>query len=352
MVRALVNHVPAMAPDLEFKLLTSRDLNAPLSSAPNVEEVQVLAGTNSPASMWLLPEIAPLEDCDLFHATANVLPARLTMPSVTTIHDIMWLTNPDWCDVSALGQIKRIHFANGIKRALASSRLIATVSNATREAIIAFSPELEDKITVARSGVSDRFHPVEPKPETLAQYGVTQGREFILVVGQEAPYKNHATILEAFAGAFGGGDALLVFVQRQNVSGQNLSAQAKALGISDQVRMTGSISDDDLLQLYSAATFLLHPSLCEGFGNPIAEAMACGCPVITSDTSAMPEVAGGAARLVDPHSAGAITRALVELWNDGRQRDELRKAGLGRAKELRWADFARANVEIYREALT
>ena len=105
------------------------------------------------------------------------------------------------------------------------------------------------------------------------------------------------------------------------------------------------------MQLYSSASVLLHPSLCEGFGIPVAEAMACGCPVITSNLSAMPEVAGGAARLVDPRDIADIARALRDVCGSTETSEKLRKAGLARARELRWEDFAKANVDLYRATL-
>ena len=130
-----------------------------------------------------------------------------------------------------------------------------------------------------------------------------------------------------------------------------MNALARRIGIDDQVVVSGPIDEEALIQLYSVATVLLQPSLCEGFGNPIAEAMACGCPVITSSRSAMPEVTAGAALLVDPLDIGSIASALRKIWEDHDLAAQLSEAGLARARELSWADFARANIEIYRSLL-
>ncbi len=348
----MIDHAPILAPDLHFRLLKNAGRKEPLSAAPNVTEQRVATGTNSPGSMWFLPEFAALSECDVFHATANILPARIRSPTVTTVHDIMWLTNPDWCDSSMYGQIKRRFFAHGIRRGLSRSNRIATVSAATRDAILQHYPDCADRIAITQSGVSERFKPVAVNGGVNARLGMPEGAQYALIVGQFAPYKNHEGAVRAFAKAFAGqADARLVLVQRQGAKTQRLERLARRIGVGGQISFTGAVEEELLLRLYSGAKFLLHPSFCEGFGNPIAEAMACGCPVITSNRSAMPEVAGGAAKLVDPSSDESIARAMIEVWNDPRQSVTMREAGLKRASDLRWVDFARANVEIYRSIL-
>jgi len=351
-VRGLIDHAPALAPDLHFRLLKNPQVKRPLSSTPNVTEQSVLVGANSPASMWFLPELADLSGCDVFHAVANILPARLPMQTVTSVHDIMWLSNPDWCDPSAYGHVKRRFYGQGIRRALSKSDKIAVVSEATKNAILERFPECAERIAVTRSGVSPRFRRVDNSALALSRLDIAKDAQFALVVGQFAPYKNHEGALRAFARAFAGQeDKILVLVQRQGPRTQELEAAAQELGVARQVRFTGPVDESLLLQLYSAAKFLVHPSFCEGFGNPIAEAMGCGCPVITSDLSAMPEVAGGAAKLVDPACEGSIADAMIEVWNDKQKADTMRAAGIKRAAELRWHDFARKNVAIYRSIL-
>ncbi|MEE4290007.1 MAG: glycosyltransferase family 1 protein, partial [Erythrobacter sp.] len=177
-------------------------------------------------------------------------------------------------------------------------------------------------------------------------------RRFVLTVGQYAPYKNHEGALDGFARAFGASDDIaLVFVQRQARGGDGLRRMAARLGIADRAIFLRAVAPADLLQLYSAAEVLLHPSLAEGFGNPVAEAMACGCPVITSDRSAMPEVAGGAALLVDPLESAGIAAALGRVVGNNATRRTLSEAGLARARSLDWESAARRYVGLYREIL-
>lgn len=350
--RALAELVPLAAPDLQFVLLRNPANAVPLGSAPNIREIVVGQPANSPATMWWLPRVADLGAIDLFHAPFNILPAGLAMPAVTTVHDIMWLTTPQLCRTGLRGRIDRAFYGHGIRRALRRSAHVATVSGATRDAIVARFPHLAPRVSVTLSGVATRFRPVPPEPAVLAAIGLSAGGRFVLVAGQFAPYKNHEGAVKAFAHAFARTpDIALVLVQRQGNGARRLLSLADRLGIGGRVRLTGPVAESTLLQLYSAASALLHPSFVEGFGNPVAEAMACGCPVITSNCSAMPEVAGGAARLIDPHDTAAIAQALREVVDAPQIAADMREAGLARARELSWSDFARSNVAIYRKVL-
>jgi glycosyltransferase involved in cell wall biosynthesis len=302
--------------------------------------------------MWWLPRAINLSGVDLFHATFNILPAGLRMPCVTTVHDVMWLANPQLCNSSRFGWIERAFHAHGIGRALRRSAAIATVSRASRDEIVAWAPAAAERIFVTRSGVSPDFRPVDPAPGLLTALGLPPGRKFVLTVGQYAPYKNHEGALRAFALAFRDRDDIdLVYVQRMGRRVQRLLQLADELGLAGRVRLLRSIGREDMVQLYSAATLLLHPSFCEGFGNPLAEAMACGCPVVTSNVSAMPEVTSGAASLADPHDPATFAAALRRIVDDPREANAMRERGLARAAELSWQDFAAANLEIYREVL-
>jgi glycosyltransferase involved in cell wall biosynthesis len=174
----------------------------------------------------------------------------------------------------------------------------------------------------------------------------------VLTVGQVAPYKNHEGALRGFAAAFAGDREIdLVMVQRRGPGRIRLESLAQALGLSGRVHVLPVVDSDALVTLYGAARVLLHPSFAEGFGNPVAEAMACGCPVVTSTTSSMPEVAGGAALLADPHDIMSIADRLLAVVRSPARAEWMRAAGLTRARELRWRCFAAANLALYRRLL-
>jgi alpha-1,3-rhamnosyl/mannosyltransferase len=352
MVAALVAHVPQMAPDLRFRLLVSPNAPGRLNEAPNVEHVVVYAAANGPGTMWWLPYAADLRGVALFHATFNIMPAGLAMPCLTTIHDLMWLEQPELCETGWKRPVRQAFFGHGIARALDHSALLATVSAATRDAVIAARPDVASRLFVTSSGVSDAFRPVPVDPQLLSRLGIAPDRRFVLTVGQFAPYKNHEGALRAFSLACKGRDDIdLVFVQRQGRGAQLLLALAADLGIDGRVHVLPALKRDDLIQLYSAAALLLHPSLCEGFGHPLGEAMACGCPVVTSDRSAMPEVTADAALLADPADPVAIAAAMGRVLDDPSLARAMRQRGLERAAGLRWDDFARSNLALYRRAL-
>ncbi|UAB77816.1 glycosyltransferase family 4 protein [Erythrobacter sp. SCSIO 43205] len=350
--RALVDHAPLLAPEHRFILIRNADHCEALSKADNVTEIPLHNPANGPGTLWFLPSIIDLDGVDLFHAPFNILPRGLTMKTVATVHDIMWLTHPKWCNPRPYGLIERHFYGHGINRALNEASAIATVSEATKQAIIEHRPHVAQRLHVTLSGVSRRFRKVAVDPAVLRDIGLKHDQNFILTAGQFAPYKNHEGAIEGFAKAFANRpDIALVMVQRRTSGIDKLVELARRLGVEDRVHFTGPVEFDTLLQLYSGALALLHPSLCEGFGNPVAEAMACGCPVITSNVSAMPEVAGGAALLVDPRACDDIARALRQVAEDSQLASRMRTKGLKRTEELSWESFARKNVEIYTKLL-
>jgi len=352
LVAALVRHLPELAPDCEFTFLRNALRREPLSRAPNVRELVVSSPANGPVTLLNMPWAVDLVGIDLFHAPANILPGGLAMPTITTVHDVMWLTHPEWCNPRPWGLIERHFYRHGIARALARSALVATVSDASRSEIIRIAPEAAARVVVTRSGVDRDFAPVARDAAALARIGVPLGKRYCLVVGQGAPYKNHEGALRAFAHAFGlVADMDCVMVRRRGGSGAALERLAASLGLEGRVHLLDAVERPELVQLYSGAEALLHPSLCEGFGNPVAEAMACGCPVVASNCSAMPEVAGGAALLADPRDPAEIAAQLKRAVEDRSLAADLRSRGLQRAAELDWRAFAAANLALYRRVL-
>ncbi len=351
-VRGLIDHVPQLAPDLRFLLLRHPAHRGRLSDAPNVVEQVVWQAANGPATMWWLPKVVDLSQVDLFHATFNIMPAGLTMPCVVTIHDIMRLTHPAWCRAGVRGDVERLFYGHGLRRAIRCADAIAAISTATATEVAAYDPGAAERTTVTLSGVSDHFRPMAPAPAALAALGLTSDRPFVLTVGQDAPYKNHEGALRGFAAAFAHDPGIdLVMVQRRGPGRVRLERLAQALGLAGRVHFLSVVASDALVTLYGAARVLLHPSFAEGFGNPVAEAMACGCPVVTSMTSSMPEVAGGAALLVDPHDIVSIAERLLMVVRSPARAEWMRTAGLSRARALRWHSFAAANLTLYRQLL-
>ena len=160
MVQALVRRVPALMPDMSFLLLRHPLARGQLSDAPNVREVTVHAEANGPGTLLALPRLVNLADVDLFHATFNILPSSLPMPSVVTIHDLMWLTEPALCGAEgAWGQVQTAFYRNGIRRALRDATMIITISEATRDEIRRVAPDASDRCRTVYHGVDPAIRP-------------------------------------------------------------------------------------------------------------------------------------------------------------------------------------------------
>jgi len=183
----------------------------------------------------------------------------------------------------------------------------------------------------------------------VASRGVT--KPFVLFVSSLWPYKNCEGLLRAWAlarGELGGRQLAVVGAPRYETYADSLRSLAADLGIASDVVFVGGVPLEETVSFYRAADLFVYPSLNETFGLPILEAMACGCPVVTSDVSAMPETAGGAAILADPKEPAAIARAIVEAV--GADRDHLRELGLKRAGQFTWGATAASTLDVYREA--
>jgi glycosyltransferase involved in cell wall biosynthesis len=183
----------------------------------------------------------------------------------------------------------------------------------------------------------------------IASYGVTE--PFVLFVSSLWPYKNCDGLLRAWAlarGELSGRQLVIVGPGRDEKYVAQLHSLAAELGITGDLVFVGGVPLEETVRFYQAADVFVYPSLNETFGLPILEAMACGCPVVTSDTSAMPETAGGAAVLADPEDPASIARAIVEAASP--DRDRLRTAGLRRAGQFTWGATAASTLDVYREA--
>lgn len=278
---------------------------------------------------------------DLFHALHYVLPFGLRTPAVVTVHDLIHLQFP--FDGQSPLRYPAARFL--IARALARGRAILTATDSARRDLEEFSPTHAAKIRTVPHGTGPAFHPEIPRGEidrALSAHGI-EG-DYALFVGGARPHKNLRRALEAFSKAAIPGFSLVL--------AGPMPPDVVALAASHPgVRHVGVVEDGDLPALYSGAAFLLYPSLAEGFGLPVAEAMACGTPVIASDIPVLREVAGDAALFVDPRDTQALAGAMKRLRSDPAVRAELSALGLARARNFSWGDSAARTLEIYREAL-
>jgi len=258
-----------------------------------------------------------------------------------TVHDLVRICFPFTSETIPEKLGLRLD-ALGLKKA----QHIIAVSECTKADLMHYLGIPEDKITVIYNGVDHTvFRPVHERRFDFP---------YLLYVGTERPRKNLGTLLRAFAllktdtATFG--ELKLVKVGgagRTDKFRHKTLSEVRRLGLEDQVIFVDGVSDQSLASYYSSAAALIMPSLYEGFGLPLIEAMACGCPVIASNSSSLPEVAGNAALLIDPLDSYGLSEAMRRVTTDYALKQELVKKGLGRAKQFSWERTARETMQLY-----
>jgi glycosyltransferase involved in cell wall biosynthesis len=289
----------------------------------------------------LLERQARRRGCSLLHCPQSVLMRSGGLPLVVTVHDLFPLEHPRLFTRTTRAQLRASLVS--LRRA---SRIL-TNTGYTRERVIEHLGIQPERVVVTPLGVGESFKPVEPDSDWLrSRFGI-QGR-FVLCVGALEPRKNLATALLAFERvAARDPDLELVVTGPSGWLNQDFERQLSRT--KAPVRLTGFISDGELAALYSAAACFLYPSLIEGFGLPVLEALACGAPVVTSDRGGLPEVAGDAALLSDPDDAESVSDALSRALSDPELATDLRRRGPERAREFSWERCAELTAEVYRE---
>lgn len=289
-----------------------------------------------------------VDGLDLYHGTNFKMRTSGRFGGIVTVHDL-WLDRYPQYSTKLLGQ--RASFYR-TKRTAWRARRVITVSDYSARDIESLYGLTRNRITVIPNAVSDDFRPVQD-PDAPAQirrrFGLSADR-FILFVGGADPRKNHRTLLRAYAQRVDRlRDCCLLLVGDVRHRFGDMMDTARGLGLEAQVTCPGRLSLADLRQLYSHAAVFVFPSIYEGFGMPVLEAMACGAPVITSSTTSLPEVAGDAALLVDPENVEALGDTLQRVLEDAALRETLRTRGFARVKDFTWDRSARLTMNLYRE---
>lgn len=273
-----------------------------------------------------------------------VFPARI----VVTIHDTLHEHYPEFYTPSILQQMRRT-----MPVTMRRAAYIVTDSGFSKRDIVRLYHVPPEKVVVAYLAADplfQRLHDDACLDVVRARYGT--GERFMLFAGSLKPTKNLRAVIEAY-GRLRRADAVrhrLVLVGDKAWLMDDVFAAARETGYANDLIFTGYVPAADLVALYNAADLFVHPSLFEGFGLPVLEAMACGAPVVTSNTSAVPEVVGDAAVMVNPRDVEELAGAMARVLNDDALRARLSAAGLERAATFTWEDTARTLVRVYRTA--
>jgi glycosyltransferase involved in cell wall biosynthesis len=349
----LARLMPALAPDDVFVLLhgpaanTHYDLATVLSS-PNVETVEVRASPRSLAQEVELRGIVRRSSIDLYHSPSHFMPYSLPCRTIATIHDLI-----PWARPESLPLATRTLYCAVLRLTAWRATRVLVDSDATVRDLGRWLPRLSARSERVYLGVDQSFAPVPQTRIDEFRHSARLPARYVLHVGTNKPHKNLPTLLKAWSTLERGlreGVALVLAGPRDR-GDHGDSRLCQALDITASVIHYGPVAERDLRALYQGAEVFVFPSLYEGFGLPVLEAMAMGTPVACSDRSSLPEVAGDAALLFDPDRPEGIAHAIERLLADAQLRQDLATRGLARAREFTWERTARATLQAYRRAL-
>lgn len=303
-----------------------------------------------------LPRAAKKEGCDILHCTSNTAPINTKIPLIITLHDIIYLESISilkkggtW--YQKIGNMYRRYV---VPKNVKQSKKIITVSNFEKDRIRNFFgyPEDDKRLVAVYNGVSDYFKIIEDKEELKRVKDLYKlPDEFIFFLGNTDPKKNTKGALKAYS----------EFIKRNNKKIpllmldfdrdflNRLLAEINDPELINYIQLTGYITNTDLPAIYNQSSLFLYPSLRESFGIPVLEAMRCGSPVITSNTSSMPEISAGASHIVDPFNPHDIANGMIKILNDKTYKEEIIKKGLKRSAEFSWKVMAESVLKLYEE---
>jgi glycosyltransferase involved in cell wall biosynthesis len=283
-------------------------------------------------------------EVDVLYAPAHVRPAYAPCPVVVMVPDMMYQKFPHfwpWHD--------RVYFRLMVSTLTTRAARIAALSKATKQDLLSLLKVPGDKVTVVYPGVSAAFRPL-PREDTFGIAQKHQLREpFILFVGSFHPRKNLKGLLDAYAQIAGQVPHDLVVVGSR-WGEEDALVYSQRTGVADRIRFLKYVPEPDLPLLYNAADLFVFPSVYEGFGFPVLEALACGCPTITTNVSSLPEVAGDAAILVSPTNTTELGAAICQVLADEHLRNQLSQRGLRQAQRFAWTSTAGQILSLLEEA--
>ena len=347
--KALLAHLPQQAPDFDFQAFVMDRAYAPPAG------VRALCPRRLPASppariLWEQTRVARASRMlHLLHGFAYALPLASRTPAVVTVHDLTFIRFPQ-----AFPRSKQRYLAGMTAKSCQRAQAVIADSQATANDLQCLLSVPAQKIHVIYTGVDERYHPLPPAQVQTRRQQEGWPQRFMLMVGTLEPRKNHLGLIEAYARyrARARHPLPLLIGGGKGWHFDQIFQRVQALNLEKHIHFLGFVPWETLPWLYNAATLFVYPSLYEGFGLPVAEAMRCGTPVITSNLSSLPEVAGDAGLTVDPRDAEALAAAMLHLLEQEPERlTTMRAAGLTQAAHFTWQKTAAQTLDIYRNIL-
>lgn len=314
------------------------------------ENVHIIELKNTNYLIWeqfILPKAAKKYNLDVLHCTSDTAPIFCNIPIVLTLHDIIFLEKRDKSNKSLYQNLGWIYRRLIVPIILKKCRRIITVSNFEYNNIKA-KLKLKSKLIMIYNGYNEWFRPIDDNDSICKKY--TNEKGYFLFLGNTDPKKNTERALIAYS-KYLKESSIKRKLMIADLDPQYLDYLLKKNSIEnirENIELTGYINNYDLPYIYNNAFAFLYPSLRESFGIPIIEAMACGTPVITSNTSSMPEIAGKSAILINPENPDNISFSMLILENDNDKYELLKKQGLERATLFSWENNVRELIKVYK----
>jgi glycosyltransferase involved in cell wall biosynthesis len=344
-MQCLAEAILAQETEHEFLLLVPPDSQDAISGNGAARVLPCPVKYYSVREQVELPRILRRYSIDLLHSPHFMLPLLSSCPAVATIHDVIYLA----CKNDLPSLAGRLYYKGMMLASARRARRIITVSEFSKGDIVRYLKIASEKIEVIPSAVGPIFSPVRDKSRidaARAKYGINT--DFILYAGIYKPRKNHAGLLRAFQKLKTAGVKVqLVIAGPMNEGESQLKNLAQELGIAEHVIFAGAVDDLELATLYSAARVYACPSLYEGFGFTVLEAMACGAPVVCSPETSLPEVAGDAALYADSRDPEKFAEALARVFSNAELRAELIEKGHKNCERFSWKKTAAQTISVY-----
>lgn len=328
-----------------------------ISETSNFKIVKLKGGFYPLWEQIALPKAAEKAGCDILHCTSNTAPIFTSVPIVDTLHDIIYMEKSYLKILQGAGtayqKFGNIYRRFIVPKVVRKSRKIITVSNFEKNRIADFfGLKGDNRLTAVYNGVSEHFKPVtDPSELSRVKEKYRLPDRFFFFLGNTDPKKNTKGTLKAYSDFIQqtGSDFQLLMLDYDLNELEKILVELGHPELIKRIHLTGYVVNTDLPAIYSQCTVFLYPSLRESFGIPILEAMRCGVPVITSNTSSMPEIAGDAALIIDPYKPESITEAIIQLTTDENLRAQKIELGFKRAALFSWRAMAENCLKIYQE---
>lgn len=282
-------------------------------------------------------------EIDLVHSMAFVTPLANRLPTIVTVYDLSFMHYPE-----RFPRAQQRYLASQTRRSVQGARLVIAISHSGKADVQRFFDVPNSRVAVVYPGVDARFAPVSAEALTDFRHRVQPPDRFILHVGTLQPRKNIPTLIDAF-NQLNDRSVHLVLAGGKGWLYDEIFARVGELGISNRVHFTGYVEDADLPLWYQAAACLVFPSLYEGFGLPIAEAMRGGAPVIAAETSSIPEVAGNAALMFNAQDSAELARCMENVLNDTALSARMGQMGQVQAQQFTWTSAANKTAALYQQ---